>query len=184
MLAVSTPATSIASASRTRISSLFGRRLARAGAAMVVGLGVAAGLSVAGSGVAGAAPVTCVSPPSVNDIQVSDTASCGAKATEAGVARATAMESGTAVSVADGHGSTTTYANGFGTSLGASTGSGQAYAVSLGGGIARSGAADGTTTVAIAGWGSGASSDANGVDCVGALSLAFNLNTGQVCAMR
>jgi hypothetical protein len=32
--------------------------------------------------------------------------------------------------------------------------------------------------------GSGATSDANGVDCVGALSLAFNLNTGQVCAMR
>jgi len=27
-------------------------------------------------------------------------------------------------------------------------------------------------------------SDGDGVDCVGALSLAFNVNTGQVCAMR
>ncbi|WP_072691011.1 DUF6764 family protein [Rhodococcus marinonascens] len=182
MLAVSAPA---ASATRTRTSSLFDRRLVRAGAAMAVGLGIAAGISVAGGGVAAAAPVMCVSPPSDNDIQVSDTASCGAMANDGGLSRASAMESGTAVSVANGEGSsTTTYANGFGTSLGTSTGSGQAYAISLGGGIARSAANDGATTVAIAGWGSGATVDSTGVDCVGALSLAFNLNTGQFCAMR
>ncbi|AOW93268.1 hypothetical protein BFN03_13070 [Rhodococcus sp. WMMA185] len=182
MPVVSTP---VASATGARFSSLFGRRLARAGAVFAAGMGIAAGMSVAGGGIASAGPVMCVSPPSDNDIQVSETASCGAKATDAGYARASAIESGTAVSVANGEGSmTTTYANGFGTSLGTSTSSGQAYAISLGGGIARASASDGATTVAIAGWGSGATVDSTGVDCVGALSFAFNLDTGQFCAMR
>lgn len=181
---VSPSVTSASSAPRTRIMSLFGRRLARTGAAVAVGFGVAAGISVAGAGVASAAPVSCVSPPAGNDIRVSDTASCGAKALGSSLARATAMDSGTAVSTADGIGSSTSYATGYGTALGASRGNGQAYAVTIGGGIARSGATDGVTTVAIAGWGSGATSDANGVDCMGALSLAANLNTGQFCAMR
>ncbi|MEV0947964.1 DUF6764 family protein [Rhodococcus sp. NPDC049939] len=182
MLAVSSSAVS---ATLARVSSLLGRRLVRVGAATALGVSIAAGISVAGGGVAAAAPVMCVSPPSDNDIQVSDTASCGAKATDAGFARASAMDSGTAVSVSNGEGSsTTTFANGYGTSLGTSTRSGQAYAISLGGGIARSAAVDGATTVAIAGWGSGATVDPTGVDCVGALSLAFDLSTGQFCAMR
>ncbi|NLU83127.1 DUF6764 family protein [Rhodococcus sp. HNM0569] len=165
--------------------SSFTKRLARFGAATAVALGVVTGLSVAGAGAASAAPVDCVSPPSDNQILVSETASCGATARDGGLARSGAADSGTAVSTADGQGTTaTTYANGFGTALGASQEQGQAYAFALGGGIARSGASAGATTVAIAGWGSGATADANGVDCVGALSLAFNVQTGQACAMR
>lgn len=139
--------------------------------------------AVFGTTVASAAPVSCVSPPSDNDIRVDGTASCGATSAGPGVASAGAADSGTAVSVADGSGATTTYATGFGTALGASKNAGTAYAWALGGGIAHSWADNGATTVAIAGWGSGATSDAAGVDCVGPLSLALNLSNGQFCVL-
>ena len=142
-------------------SSRLGGRLARTGAVMTVGMGLAAGLALTGAGAASAAPVTCVSPPSANDIQVSETASCGAQSVGAGRSQAGAAESGTAVSVAADNGYSNSYANGFGTALGASRGNGQAQAFALGGGIARAGA--------------------NGVDCVGVLSFAVNLSNGQFC---
>ncbi len=108
---------------------------------MTVGMGgLAAGLALTGAGAASAAPVTCVSPPSANDIQVSETASCGAQSVGAGRSQAGAAESGTAVSVAADNGYSNSYANGFGTALGgASRGNGQAQAFALGGGIARAG---------------------------------------------
>lgn len=162
-------------------SSRLGGRLARTGAVMTVGMGLAAGLALTGAGAASAAPVTCVSPPSANDIQVSETASCGAQSVGAGRSQAGAAESGTAVSVAADNGYSNSYANGFGTALGASRGNGQAQAFALGGGIARAGAADGNVTFAIAGYGAGATADANGVDCVGVLSFAVNLSNGQFC---
>ncbi|TXG92923.1 hypothetical protein DW322_19955 [Rhodococcus rhodnii] len=154
-----------------------------AGAAAVV-LGTALGLSAVGAGAASAQPAVCVSPPSDNDIQVHGTASCGAKASDGGWVQSGAIDSGTAVGVAQGpDAQTQSYASGYGTALGASTG-GQAWALALGGGIAHSGAAPGALTIAIAGWGSGATADVNGVDCTGALSFAANLQTGQVCAFR
>lgn len=162
-------------------SNRLGGRLARTGAVVTAGMGLVAGLALAGGGVASAAPVTCASPPLVNDIQVSDTASCGAQAVGAGRSQAGAMESGTAVSVSADNSYTNTYANGFGTALGASRGNGQAHAYALGGGIARAGAADGNFTVAIAGWGAGATADANGVNCMGTLSFAVNFTNGQFC---
>ena len=42
---------------------------------------------------------------------------------------------------------------------------------------------EGATTVAVAGWGSGATAEAAGVDCVGPLSMALNLKTGQFCML-
>ncbi|QNG21471.1 hypothetical protein G4H71_14845 [Rhodococcus triatomae] len=150
----------------------------------MVGLGLAAGAALVGTGVAQAAPVSCVSPPSENDIQVADTASCGAKATDGGVVHSWATDTGTAVGTANGPGSANTVATGFGTALAASNSGGNAYALALGGGIALSGAEQGATTLAVAGWGSGATANSLGVDCTGALSLAVNLQTGQFCAMR
>src|SRR3989304_464839 len=99
-------------------SSRLGGRLARTGAVMTVGMGLAAGLALTGAGAASAAPVTCVSPPSANDIQVSETASCGAQSVGPGLSQAGAAESGTAVSVAADNGYSNSYANGFGTALG------------------------------------------------------------------
>ncbi len=162
-------------------SHRFGNRMSRTAALFAVGGGVAAA-TFFGSGVASAAPVTCVSPPSANDIQVDGVASCGATAADASHASATATDSGTAVSVAEGNGTTSTLATGYGTALGASRAGGTAYAGALGGGIAHSWA-DGGTTVAIAGWGSGATAEAGGVDCVGQWSFAINLASGQVCAL-
>lgn len=135
-----------------------------------------------GTGVASAAPVTCVSPPSANDIQIDGTASCGATALDTARASASATDSGTAVSVAESAGNTSTLATGYGTALGASRAGGTAYAGALGGGIAHSWADNGGTTIAIAGWGSGATAEAAGVDCVGQWSLALNLASGQFCA--
>ncbi|WP_072807176.1 DUF6764 family protein [Rhodococcoides yunnanense] len=155
--------------------------MSRTAALFTIGTGVAAA-GFLGAGTAAAAPVSCVSPPSANDIRVDGTASCGATSTGPGVADAGAAESGTAVSVTDGTGAATTYANGYGTALGASKNAGTAYAWALGGGIAHSWA-DGATTVAIAGWGSGATAEAAGVDCVGPLSLALNLTSGQFCVL-
>ncbi|MCJ0902311.1 DUF6764 family protein [Rhodococcus sp. ARC_M6] len=162
-------------------SNRLGGRLARTGAVLTVGMGLAAGLALTGAGAASAAPVTCASPPATNDIQVSETASCGAQSVGAGRSQAGAMESGTAVSVSTDNGYSNSYANGFGTALGASRGNGQAHAYALGGGIARAGAADGNVTLAIAGWGAGATSDANGVNCMGTLSFAVNFTNGQFC---
>ncbi|OOL29590.1 hypothetical protein GQ85_24970, partial [Rhodococcus rhodochrous] len=56
------------------------RRLLRAG--VVAALGVASA-ALLGVGTATAAPVTCVSPPSANEILVSDADSCGATAPRA-----------------------------------------------------------------------------------------------------
>ncbi|WP_072842809.1 DUF6764 family protein [Rhodococcus tukisamuensis] len=155
----------------------------RAGASMAVGAAIVGGVVVAGSGVASAAQVNCVSPPSANDIRVIGDASCGATATGTGIANSGATDSGTAVSVSDG-GSATTFATGFGVALAGSKGAGQSYAYSIGGGISRAHAENGQTTVALAGWGSGATAQADGVNCVGPLSFAINLNTGAACAMR
>ncbi|OZD10644.1 hypothetical protein CH253_00005 [Rhodococcus sp. 06-156-3C] len=156
--------------------------MSRAAAAFAVGGGIVAA-GFAGAGVASAAPVTCVSPPSANDIQVDGYASCGATAQDASRATATATDSGTAVSVAEGAGSTSTLATGYGTALGASRAGGTAYAGAIGGGIAHSWADNGGTIIAIAGWGSGATAEAAGVDCVGQWSLALNLSSGQFCAL-
>ena len=142
---------------------------------------MAVGGAALGVGVASAAPVTCSSPLSPNDIQVSDMASCGAQATGTGTASASATESGTAVSVADQAGSATSYATGFGTALSAALGGGNSYAVSIGGGISRSEATGGITTIAVAGYGAGATAEAGGVDCVGVNSFALNLSTGRAC---
>ncbi|MFC4604807.1 DUF6764 family protein [Rhodococcus kronopolitis] len=155
----------------------------RAGVSMAAGAAVVGGIMVGGTGVASAAQVNCVSPPTANDIQVIGDASCGATATGTGLANSGATESGTAVSVADG-GSATTFATGFGVALAGAKGVGQSYAYSIGGGISRSYAENGHTTVALAGWGSGATAEANGVNCVGPMSFAINLNTGAVCALR
>lgn len=166
---------------RLRAISNLGRRAARTAVVAAVGMGVAAGVSLAGAGTASAAPVMCLSPAAPNDIQVSEFASCGAQAFEQGVARSAATDSGTAVSVAQGFGSSNSLATGFGTALSASRGNGQSLALALGGGIAHSWADDGFATFAIAGWGSGATAERDGVNCVGPLSFAWNLKTGQTC---
>ncbi|WP_305092581.1 DUF6764 family protein [Prescottella sp. R16] len=167
--------------SRLRVLSDLGRTVTRAATVAVTGIGVAAGVSLLGAGTAAAAPVVCTSPVSPNDIQVSEFASCGAQAFEQGVARSAAADSGTAVSVAQGLGSSNSLATGYGTALSASRGNGQSLAVALGGGIAHSWADDGYATFAIAGWGSGATAEQGRVDCVGPLSFAWNLKTGQTC---
>ncbi|MFI8567878.1 DUF6764 family protein [Rhodococcus sp. NPDC078407] len=182
MFSVSQPRRSFSYSSSTRTSSRFGSRIARTAAIFALGSGMTAAALV-GAGTASAAPVNCVSPPSANDIQVDGTASCGATSEGTGRATAGAVDSGTAVSVNDGPGSTTTFANGFGVALGASKNAGTAYALALGGGIAHSWADAGQTTLAVAGWGSGATSEAGGVDCVGPLSLALNLSSGQFCVL-
>ncbi|RVW01229.1 DUF6764 family protein [Rhodococcus xishaensis] len=167
--------------SRVRAISNLGRTMTRTAVVATAGIGVAVGVSLAGAGTATAAPVMCVSPTVPNDIQVSGFASCGAEAIEQGVARSAAMESGTAVSVAEGFGSSNSVATGFGTALSAARGSGQSLALAIGGGIAHSWADDGIATFAVAGWGSGATAELGGVDCVGPLSFAWNLKTGQTC---
>ncbi|KQU59120.1 hypothetical protein ASG84_14380 [Rhodococcus sp. Leaf278] len=156
--------------------------MARTAAIFALGSGMTAA-ALMGTATASAAPVNCVSPPSANDIQVDRTASCGATSEGTGRATAGAADSGTAVSVNDGPGSTATFANGFGVALGASKNAGTAYAFALGGGIAHSWADAGQTTLAVAGWGSGATSEGRGVDCVGPLSLALNLSSGQFCVL-
>lgn len=163
-------------------SSRFGSRISRAAAILAVGGGVVSA-GFLGSGVAGAAPVTCVSPPSANDIQVDGYASCGATSMDTSHSSATATDSGTAVSVAESGGNTSTLATGYGTALGASRAGGTSYAGALGGGIAHSWADNGATTIAIAGWGSGATAESAGVDCVGTWSLALNVASGQFCAL-
>ncbi|WP_197914423.1 DUF6764 family protein [Rhodococcoides fascians] len=182
MFSVSQPRRSSSYSSTTRSSSRFGSRIARTAAIFALGSGMTAAALV-GAGTASAAPVNCVSPPSANDIQVDGTASCGATSEGTGRATAGAADSGTAVSVNDGPGATTTYANGYGVALGASKNAGTAYALALGGGIAHSWADAGQTTLAVAGWGSGATSEGQGVDCVGPLSLALNLSSGQFCVL-
>ncbi|MBY4128621.1 hypothetical protein HQO83_09485 [Rhodococcus fascians] len=182
MFSVSQPRRSSSHSSITRTSSRFGSRIARTAAIFALGSGMTAAALV-GTGTASAAPVNCVSPPSANDIQVDGTASCGATSEGTGRATAGAADSGTAVSVNDGPGTTTTYANGFGVALGASKNAGTAYAVALGGGIAHSWADAGQTTLAVAGWGSGATAEGRGVDCVGPLSIALNLSSGQFCVL-
>lgn len=156
-------------------------RLSRSAALFAVGGGIAAA-GFFGAGTAAAAPVTCVSPPSANDIQVEGNASCGATSADASHSSATAADSGTAVSVSESAGNTSTLATGYGTALGASRAGGTAYAGAIGGGIAHSWADNGGTTIAVAGWGSGATAEAAGVDCVGTWSLALNLSSGQFCA--
>jgi hypothetical protein len=163
-------------------SHRFGSRMSRTAALFAVGSGIAAATFV-GGGIASAAPVTCVSPPSANDIQVDGNASCGATSMDGAKSSAQATDSGTAVSVAESGGNTSTLATGYGTALGASRAGGTAYAGALGGGIAHSWADNGGTTVAIAGWGSGATAEAAGVDCVGQWSFALNLSSGQFCAL-
>lgn len=182
MFSVSQPRHSSPLASTTRTSSRFGSRIARTAAIFALGSGMTAAALV-GAGTASAAPVNCVSPPSSNDIQVEGTASCGATSNGTGRATAGAADSGTAVSVNDGPGATTTFANGFGVALGASKNAGTAYALALGGGIAHSWADAGQATLAVAGWGSGATAEGQGVDCVGPLSLALNLSSGQFCVL-
>ncbi|QCQ92409.1 DUF6764 family protein [Rhodococcus sp. SGAir0479] len=167
--------------SRLRAISSLGRKVTRTAIVAAAGIGVAAGVSLVGAGTAAAAPVMCQSPALPNDVQVSDFASCGAQAFEQGVARSAAMDSGTAVSVAQGYGSSNSLATGFGTALSAARGNGQSLALALGGGIAHSWADDGYATFAVAGWGSGATATQGGVDCVGPLSFAWNLKTGQTC---
>ncbi|MGF7119982.1 DUF6764 family protein [Rhodococcus sp. AG1013] len=167
--------------SRLRAISDLGRRMTRAAVIAAAGIGVAVGVSMIGTGTAAAAPVACLSPGTPNDIQVSDYASCGAQAFEQGVARSAAMDSGTAVSVAQDLGSSNSLATGFGTALSASRGNGQSLALAIGGGIAHSWADDGYATFAVAGWGSGATAEQGGVNCVGPLSFAWNLKTGQTC---
>jgi hypothetical protein len=159
-------------------------RLVRLPLRLAAALAVIFGMSLGTASMAAAAPVSCASPASPNDIQVADEASCGAMASEGGVARASAVESGTAVSVASDAGSLTrTRATGTGTALAAAETGGQAHAVALGGGIARARAIGGATTLAWAGWGSGATVDEFGVQCVGPFSLALNLGTGAFCAL-
>ncbi|WP_430333997.1 DUF6764 family protein [Rhodococcus sp. ACT016] len=167
--------------SRLRAISSFGRRMTRTAVIATAGIGVAAGVSLVGAGAASAAPVVCLSPTAPNDIQISEYASCGAQAFEQGVSRSAAMDSGTAVSVAQGFGSSNSLATGFGTALSASRGNGQSLALAIGGGIAHSWADDGYATFAIAGWGSGATAEKDSVDCMGPLSFAWNLKTGQTC---
>lgn len=169
-------------ASKDGSSSRLGSRLSRTAALFAVGGSVAAATFL-GTGVASAAPVTCVSPPAANDIRVDGNASCGATAMDASRAQASAMDSGTAVSVAEGNGNTSTLATGYGTALGASRAGGTSYAGAIGGGIAHSWADNGATTIAIAGWGSGATAEAAGVDCVGPMSFALNFASGQFCAL-
>ncbi|WP_372481627.1 DUF6764 family protein [Rhodococcus zopfii] len=157
------------------------RRMARAG--VVAALGVAA-TSLLGVGTAAAAPVTCVSPPSENQILVADTASCGAKAEAGGTARAAASESGTAVSVAGAAGAAESEASGFGTALSAARDGGRSFAYALGGGLSHSSAqGPSVITLSLAGWGSGATADETGVTCVGAQSFAVNTGSGQWCAV-
>ncbi|WP_137726439.1 DUF6764 family protein [Prescottella subtropica] len=167
--------------SRLRALSNLGRTMTRTAVVTAAGIGVVAGASLVGAGAASAAPVVCTSPTAPNDIQVSEFASCGAQAFEQGVARSAATDSGTAVSVAQGLGSSNSLATGYGTALSASRGNGQSLAVALGGGIAHSWADDGYATFAIAGWGSGATAEQGRVSCVGPLSFAWNLKTGQSC---
>lgn len=168
---------------RSRSLSFHSHRLVRTGASIAAGLAVVGGLAVAGTGVASAARVDCVSPPSPNDIHVIGDASCGATATVGGAANAGAMDSGTAVSVAQG-GTANTFATGFGIALSTSKAAGQANAYAIGGGIAKASTDNGNTTLALAGWGSGATAESGGVNCVGPLSFAVNLNTGAVCLIR
>ncbi|NKS03561.1 hypothetical protein GS528_21865 [Rhodococcus hoagii] len=170
--------------SRFGAISNLGRRMTRTAVAAVAGIGLAAGISLTGAGSASAAPVVCTSPMSPNDIQVSEFASCGAQAFEQGVARSAAMDSGTAVSVAQDLGSSNSLATGYGTALSASRGNGQSLALAIGGGIAHSWADDGFATFAVAGWGSGATAEQGGVNCMGPLSFAWNLKTGQTCLGR
>lgn len=179
---VSPPRPSAVKSSSACTSTRFGIRIVRTAAIFAVGSALTAA-ALTGTATASAAPVDCVSPPSANDIKVSDTASCGATSSGTGTATAGAADSGTAVSVNEGPGATSTYANGYGVALGASKNAGTAYAFALGGGIAHSWADAGQTTLAIAGWGSGATSEGNGVDCVGPLSLALNLTSGQFCVL-
>lgn len=164
---------------RSLRSVFTGRRAARAG--VLVALGVAAA-ALTGTGTAAAAPVTCVSPPSENQILVSDTASCGATAEDGGFARASAADSGTAVSVAE-RGSAEAQATGFGTALSAARDGGRSYAYALGGGLSHSWAQGPAVTLSVAGWGSGATADTTGVTCVGPQSFAVNTATGQWCAV-
>ncbi|MEV8191393.1 MULTISPECIES: DUF6764 family protein [Rhodococcus] len=160
-------------------SALTARRSFRAGVLVAVGVASAA---LFGGGTATAAPVTCVSPPSANDILVSDTASCGATA-EGAFARAYAADSGTAVSVAESAGAAEAHATGFGTALSAARDGGRSFAYALGGGLSHSWAQGPATTLSVAGWGSGATADTTGVTCVGAQSFAVNTATGQWCAV-
>lgn len=162
------------------VRSVFaGRRAVRAG--LLVAAGVAAA-ALAGTGTAAAAPVTCVSPPSPNEILVSETASCGATAEEA-FARSYAADSGTAVSVAESGGAAEAHATGYGTALSAARDGGRAWAYALGGGLSHSWAQGPANTLSIAGWGSGATADTTGVTCVGPQSFAVNTGTGQWCAV-
>lgn len=167
--------------SRLRAISSLGRRATRTALIVATGVGVAVGVSMVGAGTASAAPVVCTSPTAPNDIQISDYASCGAQAFEQGVSRSAAMDSGTAVAVSRDFGSSNSLATGFGTALSASRGNGQSLALAIGGGIAHSWADDGYATFAIAGWGSGATAEKDGVNCMGPLSFAWNLKTGQTC---
>lgn len=183
MFSVSPSRQSFRNTSSSRVAGRFNSRIARAAAVFAIGSGLAVGGALAGTATASASPVQCVSPPSANDIRVSDNASCGATSTGPGSAAAGAADSGTAVSVNDGVGSATTYATGYGTALGASRDAGTSYALALGGGIAHSWADAGATTIAIAGWGSGATAESLGVKCVGPLSFALNLSNGQACAL-
>ncbi len=168
---------------RPRSLALFGTRAARAGAFVATGAALLGGLAVAGTGVASAARVDCVSPPAANDIRVVGDASCGATATIGGTATAAATDSGTAVSVSE-VGGANTFATGFGVALSTTKGPGQAHAFAIGGGIAKAGGGNGNTTFALAGWGSGATATPDGVNCMGPLSFAINLNTGAVCLIR
>ncbi|MFD6855765.1 DUF6764 family protein [Rhodococcus sp. NPDC060086] len=165
---------------RSLRSGLSGRRVAQIFAAAAVS---AASIALVGAGTASAAPVTCVSPPSENQILVSDTASCGATASGEGFARASAADSGTAVSVAESAGAAESQATGFGTALSAARDGGRSYAYALGGGLSHSWAQGPATTLSVAGWGSGATADTTGVTCVGAQSFALNTATGQWCAV-
>ncbi|MFF0817325.1 DUF6764 family protein [Rhodococcus sp. NPDC003318] len=169
--------------SRSRSLSFFRGRAARIVASIATGVAVTGGLAVAGTGVASAARVDCVSPPSANDIRVIGDASCGATATNGGSANAGATDSGTAVSVSEG-GAADTFATGYGVALSSSKVAGQAHAYAIGGGIAHARTDNGDVTFALAGWGSGATAASAGVNCVGPLSFAVNLNTGAVCLIR
>ncbi|MFD1815164.1 DUF6764 family protein [Rhodococcus gannanensis] len=168
---------------RSRSVSSSPRRLARTGMSIAAGLAVVGGLAVAGTGVASATRVDCVSPPIANDIRVDGQASCGATATLGGVANSGAIDSGTAVSVANG-GTANTFATGFGVALSTSKVAGQANAFAIGGGIAHARTDNGNVTLALAGWGSGATAESGGVNCVGPLSFAVNVNTGAFCLIR
>ncbi|MEE2034739.1 DUF6764 family protein [Rhodococcus chondri] len=156
------------------------RRVVRAGVVFALGVASAA---LMGAGTAVAAPVTCLSPPSDNQILVSDTASCGATATGGGTARASAADSGTAVSVGQTAGAAESQATGFGTALSSARDGGRSFAFALGGGLSQSWAQGPTTTVSVAGWGSGATVDPTGVRCAGPQSFAVDMGTGQWCAV-